>query len=530
MKKCYGVAVFLVAMAFLVASLCACVPKQAEPPKPTLQKLSFTIDCENYNKAVAEAVALQLRELGVDAEVRVWGDWAVLKEALLAGEREMLVNDWGNSTLDPYDLLNPKFETGGRANYGHYSNPRLDELLRKGSTGTDPEERKNIYYQAQEILYEECPWVFGYCMKEIEGCSRLVENWGPSTDSRINLHDVGLKQGDTLTVGIRATIESLDPANHRSRIAETVIRNMFDGLVTRTPDGRVVPEIAESWQAVSPTLWEFKIKKGIVFHNGDPLAADDVVYTFERILTEGGLGGGQSSPRKAGLLDPVEKVEKVDDYTVRFHLTAPWPVILQMLVHQQIVPKKYTQALGTSPKFAEKPVGCGPFKFVSGKLDERVVMERFDRYYGGSPEIPPVGPAKVRRVIFEVIPETSTRIAALQAGKAHIIQTVPPEILPELQKDPNVEVKTVEGTRVYFLEMNVTRPPFNDIRVRQAMNYAVNWDLIVGTVLGGYATRLNGPLLPHGFARHPDLQPYPYAPLKAVELLEAAGYEARTGK
>lgn len=529
MRMRYVFVWFVVLLAMFAGSLSGCAtkaepsPSEQQEPVLELRTLSFTIDCENYNKAVAEAVAQQLRELGVDVQVRVWGDWAVLKEALLNKEREMLMNDWGNSTLDPYDLLNPKFETGGRGNYAHYSNPRVDDLLKKGATGTDAAEREKIYREVQEILYDDAPWVFGYAMQEIEASRKTVQNWVPATDSRINLHRVSLTEGDTLVVGIRATIESLDPANHRNRIAETVIRNMFDGLVTRTPDGRVVPEIAESWEAISPTLWEFKIRKGITFHNGEPLTADDVKFTFDRIITEGGLGNGKSSPRKAGLLDPVTKVEKVDDYTVRFHLSAPWPIILQMLVHQQIVPKDYVERVG-SEEFARKPIGAGPFKFVEGKLDERVVMERYDGYYGGSPDIPVAGPAKIKRAIFEVIPETSTRVAALQSGQAHIIQSVPPELVPELDKDPNCEVKTVEGTRVYFLEMNVTRPPFDDVRVRQAMNYAIDWDLIIEKVLGGYATRLNGPLLPHGFARHTGLSPYPFDPDRARQLLRDAGY------
>ncbi len=528
-KVCLGLALLLMAV-----SLTACGPQPApapppaptEPPPAPKPALSFTIDAEGETKDVAEAVAQQLAAIGIDAQVRVWADWPVLRQAMVNGERQAYVGSWGNSTLDPYDLLNPKLQTGGRGNYSHYSNAELDRLLDQAATGTDPAVRAALYRQAQAIIYRDCPWVFAYSLQEIEACTKSIGNWVPATDSRINLHDVTLAGGDTIVVGLRASIEGLDPANHRSRIAETVVRNMFDGLVTRTPDGRVVPEVAESWQALSPTLWEFTIRRGITFHNGDPLTADDVVFTFTRIITEGGLGDGKSSPRRAGLLDPVERVEKVDDYTVHFHLSAPWPIILQMLVHQQIVPQRYLEEVG-SDRFAQAPIGSGPFKFVEGSLDERVVMERYDGYYGGAPDLPPVGPAPVRRAIFRVLPENAVRVAALKAGEAHIIQSVPPAMVPELRADPNVEVKTAPGTRVYFMELNVTKPPFDHVRVRQALNYAIDWELIIDKVLGGFATRLGGPLLPHGFALDPDLKPYPYDPARAKTLLQEAGFSTK---
>lgn len=328
-------------------------------------------------------------------------------------------------------------------------------------------------------------------------------------------------QDKTLVVGIMSTVLTTDPANYSDRVTETVLRNMFDGLVTRTPDGRIVPEIAESWKNPSPAVWEFIIRKGITFHNGDPLTADDVKFTFERIITENAIDG-KTAIRK-GLINTLQKVEKVDDYMVRFHLISPWPILLQMLPHQQIVPKKYLESVGTKG-FVAKPIGAGPFKFVGGKLDERIVMERYDKYYGGSPDIKPVGPPRLKRVLFEVIPETATRIAALQAGKVHIIQGVPPHMVETLKKDPNVQVKTAHSTRAHMFDLNVTQVPFTDIRVRRAMNHAVNIDIIIDKILGGFATRMAGPLLPHGYYVDPNIKPYKHDPALAKKLLAEAGY------
>lgn len=325
----------------------------------------------------------------------------------------------------------------------------------------------------------------------------------------------------TIVVGMQASILTLDPANHRDRYTETVIRNIFDGLVTRTAEGKIVPEIAESWEVVEPTVWEFNIRQGITFHNGDPLTADDVKFTFDRILNEGQIDG-QSSPRK-GLLGPVQSVEKVNDYKVRFKLESPWPILLQMLPHQQIVPKKYVEEVG-SAAFTAKPIGAGPFKLVEGKLDERIVLERFDGYYGGSPDLPPVGPAQAKTVIFEVIPETSTRMAALLSGEAQIVQAVPVDMVSQLEQDDTVEVKMVDGTKVYMFQLNTKKAPLNNVKVRQALNHAMNMDLIVEKILGGYATRLAGPLLSTGFAVDKELKPYAYDLKLAKGLLKEAGY------
>ncbi|HDK27203.1 MAG TPA: ABC transporter substrate-binding protein, partial [Candidatus Atribacteria bacterium] len=326
---------------------------------------------------------------------------------------------------------------------------------------------------------------------------------------------------DTLVVGITEGVISLDPANHRSRISETVIRNMFDGLVTRGPDMKIVPEIAESWEWLDDYTCEFKIRKGITFHNGEKLTAEDVEFTFNRILKEGGMDG-ESSPRK-GLLGPLKEVKMVDDYTVRFYLSSPWPVLLKMLPHQQIVPKDYLEKVGTK-EFREHPIGAGPFKFVEGKLNERIVMERFDNYYGGSPDLPPVGVAPIKTVIFEVIPETTTRISALTTGRCDIIQSVPAAYLSLIEKDPNSVVKYCRGTRAFNMEMNVTKPPFDNIKVREAMNYAIDMDLIMKEVYGGRGAIFAGPCFPYEEMFDTSLKPYAYNPELAKVLLKEAGY------
>ncbi|HAI86007.1 MAG TPA: peptide ABC transporter substrate-binding protein [Firmicutes bacterium] len=514
-------------MAISIGLLLACAATSLPVSASGARKiLSVIVDTTADRSDEAQAISEYLRAVGVSAEVRVW-EWSALKERILAGERQMYLTDWGSAYFDPFDLAVPKLKTGDRGNYSFYSNPRFDAALDAalGMSSAEAEARQRVYFEAQDILWEDAPWIFGYALLETEAARADVLDWRPSMDSRINLHDVGLKRGDTIVVGMAGdSILTLDPAAYRDRLTETVIRNMFDGLVTRTPDGRVVPEIAESWTALSDTEYVLKIRRGIKFHNGDALTADDVVFSFDRVIRDGAMGG-RTSPRK-GLLGTLVAVEKIDSHAVRFRLSSPFSVLLQALVHVQIVPKGYLLSVGDDA-FARKPVGCGPFKFVEGRLDDKIVMERFGDYYGGSPDLQPVGPARVKRAIFRMMPDPTVRVAALKTGEVSIIQTVPAHLAANLLRDRNLQVKSAEGTRVYCVEMNCARPPFGDARVRKAMNHAIDWDTILNTIYAGGASRLATAFLPSGFGHNPDLEPYGYDPQKARALLAEAGYGAR---
>jgi len=334
---------------------------------------------------------------------------------------------------------------------------------------------------------------------------------------------------NTLVVALAGAPTSLDPADHRSRQSETVIRNMFDGLVTRDTGSEVHLELAESAEMVDPTTWEFKLQKGVTFHDGSEMTADDVVFTFERIIKENMIEYPEphTSPRK-GLIAPLESVEKVDEYTVRFNLSAPWPPAMQLFVHQQIVPKAYLEEVGTEG-FVEKPIGAGPFKFVEGQLDDQIVLERFDDYWGGAPDLEPVGPACVPRAVFRVIPESSTRVAALLAGEVDIIQAVPPELVETLEQTPGIVVKTAPGTQPKWMELNVNQPPFDNKLVRQALNHLIDKDLLIEALYGGRAVALGGALSPFNNFADPSLQPYAYDPERAMSLLEEAGITDSNG-
>lgn len=325
-----------------------------------------------------------------------------------------------------------------------------------------------------------------------------------------------------LRIGFSRDADTLDPANHRNRETETIIRNMYDGILTRDTKMNIRSEIAESYQQVSPTEFDFVIRKGITFHDGSALTVQDIKFTLERLFKEGAMGDGQTSPR-ASLLGPMESIEILDDQTVRIHLSEPWPILPAMLPFQEVVSKAFVEKVGT-PGMATQVNGTGPFKLVSWNRGESIVMERFDGYYGGATDIKPVGNACVDRAIFQVIPESASRVAALLSGDVHIISELPAFSVNQVKNNPNTDVMTVNGTRSFFIAMNNDSDLFSNIKVRQAVAHAINKDLMVDRILGGYATSIDGILSPDAFGKNTNLPTYDYNPDKARELLAEAGY------
>ena len=320
-------------------------------------------------------------------------------------------------------------------------------------------------------------------------------------------------------VGFTQDALTLDPGNPGNRDTETIIRNIYDGLLTRDAAMRVVPEIAEAYASVSPTVYEFKLRAGVRFHDGTPLTAADVKFTFDRIM--GGQIGGQTNPRK-DLLGPLDHVEIVDARTVRFVMKTPWPLLPAMLPFQEIVSEAFVTKLGDQGLVSATD-GTGPFKLVEWRRGDAIIMERAPDYYGGSPDIPPVGPARVDRVVFKVMPDNAARVAALLAGDVDIINGLPVTAMKQVEASGNARVATVNGTRTFFLAINNGKAPFKDRRVRQALNHAVDRKLIIQRLLNGNATALNGVLSPDAFGFDPNLPEYAYDPARAKALLAEAG-------
>ena len=312
-----------------------------------------------------------------------------------------------------------------------------------------------------------------------------------------------------LRVAIPWTPENLDPTMNLSSIRAAVGASLFDSLVGRDRDNRIVPELAESWRLLNDTTWQFKLRRGVLFHDGEPCNAEAVRFTLERVLSP-----EQKSPNRANIAE-VARIDVVDELTVNLVTSRPYAPLLNRLIDFPILPPRYTTEKGNQGQ-ALRPVGTGPFRFVSLVKDEHLVVEAFDRHWRGAPPI--------ARIVFRPIPEPFTRAAALRNGEVDLITTVPPTLGRELERVAGVKVHRVPSTWQIYLGLNALRKPLADVRVRQALNYATDADTIIRTVLDGNGRRLEGPFTPNVFGHDPAVQGYRHDPQKARRLLGEAGY------
>jgi peptide/nickel transport system substrate-binding protein len=221
-------------------------------------------------------------------------------------------------------------------------------------------------------------------------------------------------------------------------------------------------------------------------------------------------------------MGPVASVTVAAPDTVRITLKEPWPILPAMLPNQQIVSQAFVEAMGNDG-MATAENGTGPFRLVEWRKGDAIIMERFEDYYGGSPDIEPVGKACVDRVIFKIIPESSSRVAALLAGDVHIIDELPTFSIAQVEANEGTEVMTVNGTRSFFIAMNNQGEIFDDVLVRQAVAHALDKDLIIDKILNGNAARIEGILSPDAFGSS-DLPVYEYDPEKTRAMLAEAGF------
>jgi ABC-type transport system substrate-binding protein len=318
--------------------------------------------------------------------------------------------------------------------------------------------------------------------------------------------------GGTLTFAAGADPDSLDPQNTQSNPGEQVNRMMYDNLVRFNAKMQIEPALAESWtQSPDGLVWTFKLRKGVRFHDGTPFDAKAVKYFVDRVL-------GDEKPFKASLYTPfVQGAQVVDDGTVRITLKQPFAAFLFRLAHSAggIVSPAAHQKWGKD--LTLHPAGTGPFKFVEWVKGDRVVLERNDGYWGGRP--------RLDRVTVKTVREDSARVLMLESGDADLIVNIPPEDIPRLRKDPRFAVESIPTARALYVVINVKKKPFDDLRVRQALNYAVNREAIVKSLFQGNAEAIPGIVAPlqNGFAKLPG---YAYDPKKAKELLAQAGASA----
>ncbi|QDD88251.1 ABC transporter substrate-binding protein [Pseudomonas oryzihabitans] len=329
------------------------------------------------------------------------------------------------------------------------------------------------------------------------------------------------KANDTLVYASDTEPENVSPYHNDVREGVILAHLAWDDLVYRDPNtGKYLPMLATHWEQVDPLTIDFDIRKGVTFHNGDPLTADDVVFTFNYVTSPEGKVVTQQN------VNWIKSAEKLGDYKVRLHLKQPFPAALEYLANAlPIYPAKYFQQVGLAG-FAQKPVGTGPYRIVSVTSGQGVKLARNPNYFKDSPQ----GQPRISHIEFRVIPDPETRMAELMTGGVDWIWRVAPDQAAQLKGIPNVTVESGASMRIGFLSMDAqgtSSPdsPFAKLQVRQAVNYAINRQAIASQLMGGGSQPLQVACYPGQFGCDAKaVTGYPYDPAKAKALLKAAGY------
>lgn len=313
-----------------------------------------------------------------------------------------------------------------------------------------------------------------------------------------------------ITIARAFDVNGLDPGFLTENAQ--VVDNIFDTLVKRDENEQLVPGLATSWSQVDDTTWEFKLREGVTFTNDEPFNADAVKYSLDRVLDP-----ANNAPT-ASYVSTIKEVNVVDEHTINVVTKKPDPLVPTRFNRYptEIVPPKYAEEVGQE-QFAQKPVGTGPYKFVSWDKGSNVVLEANADYWGGEPA--------VKKVTFRSIPEASTRVSALLNNEVDLITAVSPEDREKIESSSTARLSTVEraGNTVY-VGFKTDVKPFDDPKVRQALNYAIDVKSIVDKVLQGAAVQTNSLIGPKDFGYAGEPEGYGYDPEKAKQLLAEAGY------
>lgn len=318
---------------------------------------------------------------------------------------------------------------------------------------------------------------------------------------------------NTLVMIIESSPTNLDPRVGLDAQSARIDALIFDGLLARGDNLNVVPDLAERWEIPDPLTYVFHLHRGVAFHDGRPLTSRDVKWTFDSLLQ------GKIRSTKTANYRFVDRIDAPDDLTVVFHLKEPDSPLLWNLADAAIgiVP------FGSGDEMTRHPVGSGAFKFVSAETDREVVLERNDEYWGAK--------AKLTRVRFAVVPDSTTQALELRKGSADLAinASYPPDTVITLQRERHLAIERGSGTRLAYLGFNTRDPILKDPRVRQAIAYALDRQPMIDYLWRGQAQPARSVLPPQSWAYNGDVPSYDHDPDQARKLLDAAGYPAVKG-
>lgn len=317
---------------------------------------------------------------------------------------------------------------------------------------------------------------------------------------------------DRFTVDLVNEPSSLDPHVQWNPDSYFVYRNIFDNLVTRDDKGEIVPQIATAWKNLSDTEIEFKIRDDVSFHDGQKLTPEDVAFSVKRIIDP------KFSSPQLGQFNKILNAEVTANGSVKLTTDGPYPALLAQLVKLSIVPKHVVEKVGKDA-FNLKPVGSGPYKFEDWQRGVQVTLSANGGYWGKKAPFP--------AAVFRAVPDAATRVANLQAGTSDLAVTLDSDLAAQLKSSPKAKVLSVLTERVAYLAMNVQKSPVDDLKIRQAVAYAIDKNGLVDGILGGYDKVLPILLSPAHVGWVDGISALPYDPGKAKALIAEAGAKAK---
>jgi len=374
----------------------------------------------------------------------------------------------------------------------------------------------------------------------VAGCDAVTTVRGSSERRRRS--PVGHHDPNTLIVGRPTDATSLDPAVPTDSESVEVLNQIYEPLLRYRKGSNVIePGLATHWRvSADGRSWTFQLRHGVKFHDGTPFNADAVVFSLERQRDKGHEFHRDDFSYWENVYRNIQKVEKIDDFTVRITIERPYAPFEANMAMFPVAIVSPTAVRRLGDRFEYYPVGTGPFRMpapesgVPGgpcpdmKSDERprrcqawlrgerILLERNDDYWGGTP--------KLERLVFQTMPDPRQRLIALESGAVDIAYGILPEELQFVELHPNMELYTRPANNVAYLAMNTERAPFNDVRVRRAVNYAINKRPIVKLIYQGRAVTADGPLPPGQWGYNPAAadEKYVFDPTKARMLLDEA--------
>jgi len=327
----------------------------------------------------------------------------------------------------------------------------------------------------------------------------------------------------TLIVGTETDIEGFDPGHAGALATTRVISNVLEGLVKYTP-GTVdlepllateVPSLENGGISADGLTYTFKLREGVTFHDGTVFNADAVLQTYQR-LYDTTFAKYDSTNTSGFFLAGMTSVEAIDDFTVKFTLGAANSAFIELsnIYAGRVLSPKAIQEVDV-PGWAEGGYGTGPFTLTSWEKGVKVELTRNENYWGTKPAL--------QTLIFRPIPEPTARVSALLNGEVDMIVVVPPDAIEQVKSDSNLVYEQGPSLHYWFIQLNTQAAPFNDVKVRQAVNYAVDKEGLANDILQGSAVAATQPMPAANWSYNPDVLGYPYDPEKAKALLAEAG-------